>query len=269
MTQHIVRAYESELKELTQKVAEMGGLAEKQIVDSVDALLRSDDSLARRVVAGDRAVDRYQTEIEEKGIRIIALRQPMAIDLREIISSIRISSDLERIADLAKNNAKRVMAIGAQISLTRTTSGFESMAELAMSRVKTVLDAYARRDVDAALEVWRLDGEIDALYNSLFRELLTYMMEDRAPSVPAHICCSAPKISSGLAITPPILQKPLSICAPDGLSRMSARSWRQPSFPSTRNKQSWLRASWWWRTRLHWSSCSVTIFRPKAMRSRW
>ncbi len=178
MTQHIVRAYESELKELTQKVAEMGGLAEKQIVDSVDALLRSDDSLARRVVAGDRAVDRYQTEIEEKGIRIIALRQPMAIDLREIISSIRISSDLERIADLAKNNAKRVMAIGAQISLTRTTSGFESMAELAMSRVKTVLDAYARRDVDAALEVWRLDGEIDALYNSLFRELLTYMMED-------------------------------------------------------------------------------------------
>ena len=178
MTEHTVSAYENELKGLAQRVAEMGGLAEKQIVGSIDALMRNDHALAQQVRAADGQVDALQREIEEVGILIIAKRQPMAIDLREIVGALRIAADLERIADLAKSNAKRVLAMNGTQSLPKVTGGFDAMARLAMERVKQVLDAYAQRDVAAALEVWGADGDIDALYNSLFRELLTYMLED-------------------------------------------------------------------------------------------
>ncbi len=178
MTEHTVSAYENELKGLAQRVAEMGGLAERQIAGSIDALIRSDMDLARTVREADPKIDALHREIEETGILIIAKRQPMAIDLREIVGALRIASDLERIADLAKNIAKRVIVMNGPLSLPKISGGFDAMARLALERVKQVLDAFAQRDVAAALEVWKADGDIDALYNSLFRELLTYMMED-------------------------------------------------------------------------------------------
>jgi phosphate transport system protein len=178
MTEHIVSAFENELKGLAQRVAEMGGLTEKQIVGAIDALIRGDIALATSVRAVDPTIDAMQREIEEAGILIIARRQPMAIDLREIVGALRIAADLERIADLAKNIAKRVIAINGSLPLPKVTGGFDAMARLALERIKEVLDAFAQRDVEAALEVWKSDGDIDALYNSLFRELLTYMLED-------------------------------------------------------------------------------------------
>jgi len=178
MTEHTVSAYENELKGLAQRIAEMGGLAERQIAGSIDALIRSDMDLARRVRESDPQIDALHREIEETGILIIAKRQPMAIDLREIVGALRIASDLERIADLAKNIAKRVIVMNGALSLPKVSGGFDAMARLALERVKQVLDAYSQRDVTAAMEVWKADGDVDALYNSLFRELLTYMMED-------------------------------------------------------------------------------------------
>ena len=159
-------------------VAEMGGMAEKQIAESVDALARRDGKLAQRVVALDPSVDALQREIEERAILTIARRQPMAVDLREIVGALRVSNDLERIGDLAKNIAKRVIALGPASYPTQVIRGVEHMADLVLGQVKQVLDAYARRDVPQAMEVWRGDEEIDAVNNSLFRELLTYMMED-------------------------------------------------------------------------------------------
>ncbi len=123
-------------------------------------------------------MDALQREIEERAILTIARRQPMAVDLREIVGALRVSNDLERIGDLAKNIAKRVIALGPASYPTQVIRGVEHMADLVLGQVKQVLDAYARRDVPQAMEVWRGDEEIDAVNNSLFRELLTYMMED-------------------------------------------------------------------------------------------
>ncbi|QCK84335.1 phosphate signaling complex protein PhoU [Phreatobacter aquaticus] len=178
MNEHIVSAFENELRGLSQRVAEMGGLVEKQIVGAIDSLIRADVPLAEEVRRADPAIDAMQREIEETGILIIARRQPMAVDLREVVGALRIAADLERVGDLAKSVAKRAIAINGQVSLPKVTGGFDAMARLALERVKRVLDAYAHRDVAAALEVWKADGDIDALYNSLFRELLTYMLED-------------------------------------------------------------------------------------------
>jgi len=176
--QHTAKAFDIDLQELARMVAEMGGLAEKQIAESVDALARRDGKLAQRVVALDPSVDGLQREIEERAILTIARRQPMAVDLREIVGALRVSNDLERIGDLAKNIAKRVIALGPASYPTQVIRGVEHMADLVLGQVKQVLDAYARRDVPQAMEVWRGDEEIDAVNNSLFRELLTYMMED-------------------------------------------------------------------------------------------
>jgi phosphate transport system protein len=176
--QHTAKAFDVDLQDLARMVAEMGGLAEKQIAESVDALARRDGKLAQRVVALDPTVDGLQREIEERAILTIARRQPMAVDLREIVGALRVSNDLERIGDLAKNIAKRVIALGPASYPTQVIRGVEHMADLVLGQVKQVLDAYARRDVGQAMEVWRGDEEIDAVNNSLFRELLTYMMED-------------------------------------------------------------------------------------------
>ena len=179
MNEHTAKAFDYDLQELGRKVAEMGGLAEKQIADAVAAIARHDVALASVVVASDARIDAMQREIEEKAILTIARRQPMAVDLREVVAALRVSNDLERIGDLAKNIAKRVVALGAEFHPhSKVIRGVEHMADLVLAALKRVLDAYARRDVAEAIAVWRGDEEIDAVNNSLFRELLTYMMED-------------------------------------------------------------------------------------------
>jgi phosphate transport system protein len=178
MSTHTMKAFDADLEELSRMVAEMGGLAEKEIADSVMALARRDVDLAQLVIALDPSVDALQRTIEEKVILTIARRQPMAVDLRDIVGSLRVSNDLERIGDLAKNIAKRVLALDADIAFSQVIRGVEEMTKLVLAQVKQVLDAYASRDVAKALEVWRRDEEVDAVNNSLFRELLTYMMED-------------------------------------------------------------------------------------------
>ena len=176
--QHTAKAFDVDLQDLARMVAEMGGLSEKQIAESVDALSRRDAKLAQRVVALDPTIDSLQREIEDRAILTIARRQPMAVDLREIVGALRVSNDLERIGDLAKNIAKRVIALGNEYHPNKVIRGVEHMTDLVLGQLKQVLDAYARRDVGKAMEVWRGDEEIDAVNNSLFRELLTYMMED-------------------------------------------------------------------------------------------
>jgi phosphate transport system protein len=176
--EHTVSAYDQELRGLAGRIAEMGGLAEHLVGDSISALARIDVDLARRVVREDVRLDALQREVEEKAILIIARRQPMAMDLREIVAAMRISNDLERVGDLAKNIAKRVIAISDSFTNKRLLLGVEHMAQIALEQLKAVLDAFANRD-DAAAKLVRVrDDEIDALFNSLFRELLTYMMED-------------------------------------------------------------------------------------------
>ena len=178
MNEHTAKAFDVDLQDLTQKVAEMGGLAERLIADSVAALTRRDVELARRVVAADAAIDTLQHDIEEKAVLTIARRQPMAIDLRDVVGALRLSNDLERIGDLAKNIAKRVTALNGDFHPQKLIRGVEHMATLVLGQLKLVLDAYAGRDLASALAVWKGDEEIDAICTSLFRELLTYMMED-------------------------------------------------------------------------------------------
>ncbi|MCJ2109256.1 phosphate signaling complex protein PhoU [Methylobacterium sp. E-041] len=178
MPGHIVTSYDTDLEDLRRSISEMGGVAEKMMTEATDALVRRDTQLAQAVIVADKRLDTLQREIEERAVLLIARRQPMAIDLRETISAIRVSGDLERIGDLAKNIAKRVVAISDQAQAQKIVLGVQHMSDLVQEQLKDVLDAYASRDVNAAHNVWERDGEIDALYNSLFRELLTYMMED-------------------------------------------------------------------------------------------
>jgi phosphate transport system protein len=178
MPDHIVSSFDNELRDLRNMIAEMGGYAEKSVVESVDALIKRDIPKAQRVIALDAAIDSLQRAVEERAILVIAKRQPLAMDLREIVSAIRVSNDLERIGDLGKNIAKRVVALNGQMQPTKIFGGFDHMADLVLEQLKQVLDAFAQRNVEEALAVWRSDGAIDAMYTSLFRELLTYMMED-------------------------------------------------------------------------------------------
>ena len=194
MNTHIVSAFDEELSELRKLIAQMGGLAEDQFGKSIDALSRSDKVLAEKVIASDDKIDRLEKELEERAIKLIAKRQPMAADLRAIIVAIRISSDLERIGDLAKNIAKRTLAVDEQLPRS-VNAGMTRMAELAMEQLSDVLDAYARLDVDKAQDVWVKDSRIDQIYNSVFRELLTYMMEDaRTIGMCTHLLFGAKNI---------------------------------------------------------------------------
>lgn len=178
MPEHTAKAFDVDLQELTRKVAEMGGLAEKEIADSVEALAKRDLDLAKRVITLDVSIDNLQRDIEEKATLTIARRQPMAVDLREIVGALRVANDLERIGDLAKNIAKRVLALSEDFPPQKLVRGVEHMSALVLGQLKQVLDAYAARDLSRAIAVWRGDEEIDAMCTSLFRELLTYMMED-------------------------------------------------------------------------------------------
>jgi len=177
-SEHTAKAFDSDLQELTRLVAEMGGLAERMIVDSVDALIRRDVALGQRVVAADAEIDNLQRVIEERAVLTIARRQPMAVDLREIVGAMRVATDLERIGDLAKNIGKRVMALDGEFHPPKLIRGVEHMGSLVLAQLKEVLDSYARHDLKKALAVWNGDEEVDAMCTSLFRELLTYMMED-------------------------------------------------------------------------------------------
>ena len=177
MSDHIVRAYDEDLAALKTMLAQMGGLAEEQLDGAIEALVKRDTALADKIIAGDARIDVLEQQIEEKAILTIAKRQPMARDLREIMVAIRISSDLERIGDLAKNTAKRTHAISDALP-RKLVSGLTRMGLLAQEELKNILDAYAQADSEKAMAVWRADEDLDALYNSIFRELLTYMMED-------------------------------------------------------------------------------------------
>jgi phosphate transport system protein len=178
MQQHTVRAFDTDLESLRRSIAEMGGIAEKMLADASSALIEHDGELAQSVIAADSRLDLLQRDVEERAIVTIARRQPLAVDLREIVSAFRIAADLERIGDLAKNIAKRVMAVSGGFHPQQIVTGLQHMSDMALAQLKDVLDAYAQHDVEAALDVWRRDDAIDALHNSMFRELLTYMMED-------------------------------------------------------------------------------------------
>jgi phosphate transport system protein len=175
---HTAKAFDTDLQEITRKVAEMGGMVERQISDAVQALVDRDLEMGERVIALDGTIDTMQRDIEEKAILTIARRQPMAVDLREIVGAMRVCNDLERIGDHAKHIGKRVVALDGDFYPQKLIRGVEHMAELVSALLKQVLDAYGARDLQSAMAVWKGDEEVDAMCTSLFRELLTYMMED-------------------------------------------------------------------------------------------
>jgi phosphate transport system protein len=177
-TPHIVSAYDEELAALGDRIAVMGGHAEQMVDEAVAALINDDVALARKVIADDAVLDEGERWVDEYAVLLIARRQPMADDLREIVGAIRISSDLERVGDLGKNIAKRVVAIAEAGQPVQLFRGIEALATLALTQLKQVLDIYASRSIGAISFMRDRDGEIDAMYTSLFRELLTYMMED-------------------------------------------------------------------------------------------
>ncbi len=178
MSTHTVKAFDQELTDLGRRIAEMGGIAERMLADATLALEKADTHLAQSVIAADPRLDAMERELEERAIMTIAKRQPMAVDLRTVVSSLRIAADLERIGDLAKNIARRVVAIDGQFPPQKIVGGVKHMSELAQDRLKRVIDAYADRNVAEAIDIWENDEEIDQMHGSLFRELLTYMMED-------------------------------------------------------------------------------------------
>ena len=178
MVDHTLRAYDEELEGLTAELSRMGGLAEVEVSDSVRAIVRRDVALAQAVISHDVRLDEIEAEIERRAIRMIALRQPVADDLRRTVAALKISSNLERCGDLAKNIAKRALVIAASDPITPLTRSIERMGELGSARLKDVLDAFAARDIDRARTVWQRDNEVDEHYDSIFRELLTYMMAD-------------------------------------------------------------------------------------------
>ncbi len=173
MTEHTVKAFTEQLESLSAAVAKMGGLAEAQLADAIEAI----GPLAENAVGGDKRIDALQNEVEDRALKLLALRQPIAVDLRETLAAIKIASELERIGDLAKNIAKRAIVLNREQPI-RLTQSLARMGRSALSQLKLVLDSYSDRDADGAQAVWRQDGDIDEIYNSLFRELLTYMMED-------------------------------------------------------------------------------------------
>src|SRR3954465_11245090 len=178
MSEHTVKAFDAELHELTRQIPAMGELVVNQIGDAVSALADHDLELARRIIAADADVDRLQREIEEKAVLTIARRQPMAVDLREVVGSLRVATGLERVGDYAKNISKRVIKTGARIGPAAAVSGLQHMTDLVVTALSQVLEAYAERDVAKALAVWNGDEAIDAANKALFAELLTAMMAD-------------------------------------------------------------------------------------------
>ncbi|MGI9353304.1 MAG: phosphate signaling complex protein PhoU [Rhizobiaceae bacterium] len=178
MTEHTVTAFDDDLNFLVAKISEMGGNAESMVARSVNSLLTADEGLARSVVADDRVLDALQVEIDDHVVLLIAKRQPMAQDLRVAIGALRMATDLERIGDLGKNIARRSFQIEDNLPTKKLQRGLQHLTNVSLEQLKDALDAYAAKDIEKARTVWDRDDEIDSLYTSLFREFLTYMMED-------------------------------------------------------------------------------------------
>ena len=175
--EHMVKSYEQELKRLRNLLTEMGGIVESQVALAAEAIQTLDPAAATRVVEEDPKVDTLEREVEQFVIRLLALRQPMAGDLRQIVAALKITSELERIGDYAANVAKRTIVL-AQYSMPFSMGGLGHMARLVQEHLKTIIDAIGESNADKAIEVWRSDQIVDDLYNAIFRELITYMMED-------------------------------------------------------------------------------------------
>ena len=178
MSEHTSKAFDVELQDLTRLIMEMGGRAEKLTNEAVEALTTRNSDLAKRIISDDDVIDALQRAIEEKAIVTIARRQPMAVDLRDLVSAMRVANELERIGDLAKNIAKRTLALSQDQHPIRTVRGIRHMTSVALAQLTDALNSFAWRDPKKARAVWERDAEVDSLYTSLFRELLTYMMED-------------------------------------------------------------------------------------------
>ena len=178
MAEHTLKRFDEELEQLSATISEMGGLAESQLAQALVALRDRDTETAERVIVEDARVDALDEAVQEQTVKLLALRQPMAVDLRVILSSIKIAGALERIADYAKNTAKRSIVLSQGTPPAAAVNGIDRLGRLVRTALKDVLDAFAHGDVAKARDVWERDEEIDQVYTGLFRELLTYMMED-------------------------------------------------------------------------------------------
>ena len=174
---HIVRSYDEQLRRLRDMLARMGGLAERQVHDATIALVRRDAALAAEVVSRDAALDQMEREVEAFCIRILATRQPMAGDLRFIVAAMKVAHNLERIGDYARNGAKRSLVVAQQPQIG-SLNGFLRMSQLVQENLKLAIDALVSDDAEAAERVWAADEPVDDVYNGIFREMLTHMMED-------------------------------------------------------------------------------------------
>lgn len=177
VAEHIIKSYDQELERLDNTIAEMGGMAESQLAAAIEAVSKRDSDLASAVIENDTKVDELEHEVEGLVVRLLALRQPMARDLRQIVAALKTSTDLERICDYAANVAKRSIVLN-QTAPVKPVYALPRMGALCQAMIKDMLDAYVARDADRALAVWLRDEELDEMYTSLFRELLTYMIED-------------------------------------------------------------------------------------------
>jgi phosphate transport system protein len=175
---HIVRSFDQELSKIGDLILEMGGLVEGQILASVDALVKRDTERAVEIRAADKAVDALETKIDDLAVRVLALRQPMAADLRSVVCALKVAANLERIGDYAKNIAKRTAVIAETSPVGTADNTVKRMGKLVQLMVSDVLNAFVNNDLELADEVRDRDEEVDQLHNTLFRELLTYMMED-------------------------------------------------------------------------------------------
>jgi phosphate transport system protein len=175
--EHLIKSYEQELKRLRGMLAEMGGLVENQVALAAQAIMGRDAVAAGQVVEADPKVDAVERDVEQFVIRLLALRQPLAGDLRQIVAALKITGDLERIGDYAANVAKRSLVLD-QFSMPYSLTGLGQMARMVQDHLKTIIDALGDNDAAKAVEVWRSDQMVDDLYNVIFRELVTYMMED-------------------------------------------------------------------------------------------
>ena len=193
--EHMFKRFDEELARLDSKISEMGGLAESQLARSLQAIRDRDTGLSESVIAADARVDAIEKDIQEHVLEMLALRQPMAVDLRHILSAVKMGTTLERIADYAKNNAKRSIVLMQGSAPPRAMSGIDRIGRLVQSLLTDVLNAFSKNDVAAAEAVWKRDEEIDDAYNGLFRELLTYMMEDpRTITAGTHLMFMAKNI---------------------------------------------------------------------------
>jgi phosphate transport system protein len=175
--EHLVKSFDTELKRLRDMMSQMGGIVESQLANATKAILQRDSDAAGRAVEDDTKVDALERDVEQFVIRLLALRQPMAGDLRQIVAALKMTGDIERIGDYAANVAKRSIVL-SQFTPPYSLAGLANMTRLVQSQLKTIIDAVANNDTETAIRVWQSDVEIDDIYTALFRELITYMMED-------------------------------------------------------------------------------------------